>query len=172
MKALSLHQPWASLVAVGVKTIETRSWSTLYRGPLAIHATLKRPPYAVVGVGLAGPVRGDDPHWAMDLRDGQRIRLPLGGVVATCMLVDVVPMVHSGEEGAIRTLDIDADGSLWIVEAEGDDPEDRDQRDVSAQRPYGEFTPGRFAWLLSGIAPVEPPIPAKGRQGLWTWEPE
>ena len=27
MKALTLHQPWASLIAHGVKTIETRSWA-------------------------------------------------------------------------------------------------------------------------------------------------
>src|SRR5690348_17556570 len=38
MKALTLTQPWASLVAIGAKRIETRSWSTSYRGPLAIHA--------------------------------------------------------------------------------------------------------------------------------------
>lgn len=38
MKALTLTQPWASLVMSGDKRIETRSWSTAYRGPLAIHA--------------------------------------------------------------------------------------------------------------------------------------
>lgn len=38
MMALSLPQPWASLVADGAKRIETRSWGTPYRGPLAIHA--------------------------------------------------------------------------------------------------------------------------------------
>ena len=38
MKALSLHQPWAWLVATGQKHYETRSWGTPYRGPLAIHA--------------------------------------------------------------------------------------------------------------------------------------
>ena len=38
MKALTLTQPWASLVAIGAKRIETRSWSTPYRGLLAIHA--------------------------------------------------------------------------------------------------------------------------------------
>ena len=38
MKALTLTQPWATLVAIGAKRIETRSWSTKYRGPLAIHA--------------------------------------------------------------------------------------------------------------------------------------
>lgn len=38
IKALSLWQPWASLVAYGVKRHETRHWSTAYRGPIAIHA--------------------------------------------------------------------------------------------------------------------------------------
>jgi hypothetical protein len=35
---LSLWQPWASLIYDERKTIETRSWEMLYRGPLAIHA--------------------------------------------------------------------------------------------------------------------------------------
>jgi hypothetical protein len=38
MKALTLWQPYASLIAEGFKAIETRGWSTPYRGPLAIHA--------------------------------------------------------------------------------------------------------------------------------------
>lgn len=38
IKGLSLWQPWASLIALKVKTIETRGWSTNYRGTLAIHA--------------------------------------------------------------------------------------------------------------------------------------
>lgn len=38
MKAISLWQPWASAVVLGIKTIETRGWSTNYRGRLAIHA--------------------------------------------------------------------------------------------------------------------------------------
>ncbi len=40
MKVLSLLQPWASLVVLGHKKIETRSWTTAYRGPLLIHASL------------------------------------------------------------------------------------------------------------------------------------
>jgi len=39
VKALSLWQPWASLIYDGCKKIETRSWELLYRGPMAIHAT-------------------------------------------------------------------------------------------------------------------------------------
>ena len=41
LKALSLWQPWASLIAVGAKRIETRSWPTKHRGPIAIHASAK-----------------------------------------------------------------------------------------------------------------------------------
>lgn len=39
MKALSVRQPWASLIAAGVKTIELRSWRTRHRGPLVIVAS-------------------------------------------------------------------------------------------------------------------------------------
>ncbi|MBY4726644.1 MULTISPECIES: ASCH domain-containing protein [Burkholderia] len=39
MKALSIRQPWAWLVAHGHKDIENRSWPTSYRGPLLIHAS-------------------------------------------------------------------------------------------------------------------------------------
>ena len=39
IKALSLLQPWASLVVMGAKRIETRSWSTDCRGILMIHAS-------------------------------------------------------------------------------------------------------------------------------------
>lgn len=38
IRALTLHQPWASLVAWGVKHYETRPRPLSYRGPLAIHA--------------------------------------------------------------------------------------------------------------------------------------
>ena len=38
MRALSLWEPWATLIRMGVKRVETRSWSTLYRGPLLICA--------------------------------------------------------------------------------------------------------------------------------------
>lgn len=40
MKVLSLREPYASLIKEGIKTIETRSWKTNYRGKLYIHASL------------------------------------------------------------------------------------------------------------------------------------
>ena len=37
-RGLSLWQPWASAIALGLKTIETRGWEVSYRGLIAIHA--------------------------------------------------------------------------------------------------------------------------------------
>lgn len=42
MKALTIFEPWASLIASGQKSIETRSWRTHYRGELFIHAGKKK----------------------------------------------------------------------------------------------------------------------------------
>lgn len=39
MKALSIRQPWAWLILQGFKPVENRTWETLYRGPLIIHAS-------------------------------------------------------------------------------------------------------------------------------------
>ena len=41
MRCLTIRQPWATLIALGEKRFETRSWRTTYRGELAIHAGLK-----------------------------------------------------------------------------------------------------------------------------------
>jgi hypothetical protein len=46
MKALSLTQPWATLVALSEKRIETRSWPTRFRGEVAIHAAKGFPGWA------------------------------------------------------------------------------------------------------------------------------
>lgn len=38
LRALSLHQPWASAWLSSIKRYETRHWETDYRGPLVVHA--------------------------------------------------------------------------------------------------------------------------------------
>lgn len=78
MKGLSLFQPWASLVAIGAKTIETRAWNTLYRGPIAIHASKKSPKTACEFA--------DDPRV---VATGLRMhRLPFGAIIAVAYLVE------------------------------------------------------------------------------------
>jgi len=52
MKALSIKQPWANLIAAGEKTIETRTWATDYRGPILIVSS-KTPKIEPAGFALA-----------------------------------------------------------------------------------------------------------------------
>lgn len=52
MKALSVKQPWASMIASGEKTIETRTWETSYRGRLLIVSS-KRPVIDNLPTGMA-----------------------------------------------------------------------------------------------------------------------
>src|SRR5271154_3146538 len=54
MKALTLWQPWASLMAMGHKKVETRVWETKYREPIAIHAAMQLPP-AWLGTSQENP---------------------------------------------------------------------------------------------------------------------
>ena len=91
MKALTLWQPWASLVALCVKTTETRSWATKYRGEIGIHAALKLPP--VHELGDWAITYGRLTGWFMESPDGEFHDLHFGAVVATATLVDCVPMI-------------------------------------------------------------------------------
>lgn len=74
MKALSVHQPWASMIARGDKGIETRTWPTNHRGELLIVST-KRP-------------------------DPDHPDLPLGQALCVIELSDCRPMTREDEEDA------------------------------------------------------------------------
>ena len=52
MKALSIRQPWADLIVQGKKTLELRSWTTKYRGVLAIHASQSFNPDECLAYGI------------------------------------------------------------------------------------------------------------------------
>ena len=84
MKAITLEQPFASLVSIGAKTIETRPWSTDYRGPLAIHA--EKSAKAVT-----------DPYYRSLLVSAglDCERLALGKIVAIARLVNCEKVVQS-----------------------------------------------------------------------------
>lgn len=82
MKALTLTQPWATLVALGAKQIETRSWYTNYRGPLAIHAAKRFP-------GWAQELMEEEP-FSKYLSLWKAKDLPRGEVIAVCTLTSVV----------------------------------------------------------------------------------
>jgi activating signal cointegrator 1 len=178
LKALSLYQPWASLVALGVKTIETRSWSTSYRGPLAIHAGRHVArmdeafsAWTALPLGIYEATRSTENPSRFPPGEQVRDPLPLGAIVATCTLVDVVPMVgYDGCKNDSKHLCI-VNQSMLLHSRLGEPwPDGETEHVVSDQRPYGDFTPGRYAWLLADIKPLAEPIPTRGRQGLWDWQ--
>lgn len=146
MKTITLHQPWASLVAIGAKKIETRSWSTYYRGPLAIHAGMN-----------TGFMRGknsmlEEPYFKDVL---QGVELPVGCMVATCNLVHVQQMSELQVFPACKG--IGHGGKLWSLEAQ--------------ERAFGFYSIGRYMWLLDDIHTLAEPVPVKGSLGLWEWSP-
>lgn len=77
MRALSLTQPWATAVAVGIKQWETRSWPTVVRGEIAIHSAKGFPRYAKEFAA--------EEQAAGRLPQGQ---LPLGSIVCLAELVE------------------------------------------------------------------------------------
>jgi hypothetical protein len=170
VKAITLHQPWASLVALGVKTVETRSWPAplpMLGQPLAIHAGRTKVGYPDVPMEVWSPLCGSTPGL---LRDDVR-PLPLGAVVATCRLAACVPMVH------LVTAMVNPESVPWPnVQLNGPDvasfvQADGACTDLGPQRPYGDFRSGRWAWMLEDIVRINPPIPARGRQRVWNWDP-
>ncbi|QSB09687.1 ASCH domain-containing protein [Lysinibacillus fusiformis] len=79
MKAITIKQPWATLIALGEKRFETRSWQTKYRGPIAIHAgktmDMEYCEYP--------PIKRALQRHGIENED-----LPLGFVIATAELID------------------------------------------------------------------------------------
>lgn len=144
MKALTLTQPWASLVALGAKRIETRSWRTPYRGSLAIHAAKGFPKWAR-DTCLDSPF---DKELAGD-------ELRTGVVLCTCRLIACVPTRELQENRVIEVDHIAGCGDFFMSDLE---------------RAFGDYSPGRWAWLLADVKRLETPIPAKGALGLWVWE--
>lgn len=167
MKALTIWQPWASLIARGVKQYETRSWPTKYRGPIAIHAAVKDPNKLPLQgkEALERAVReeidaGRCPTWCF---------MPTGAVIATAELVNVWHIVyHPGPNvDKARHIDIGAES----MTEDKHDPHFGDYFvPTDKEIILGDWTPGRYAWELANVKVLPEPIQVKGKQGLWNFE--
>lgn len=76
MKALTIRQPWATLIMQGVKRYEFRSWKTNFRGEVLIHA----------GKGID---KEAVERLKKYLPEGE---LPLGKILGKVNITDCVPM--------------------------------------------------------------------------------
>ena len=74
MKVITLKQPWATLVAEGIKKYEFRSWNTKYRGKILIHAGL-----------------GVDKEELDKFKD-LNLEFPKGKILAEVEIVDCLPL--------------------------------------------------------------------------------
>lgn len=148
MKALTLTQPWATLVAIGAKRIETRSWLTVYRGPLAIHAAKGFPKWA----------REFTEEPPVSVLFGMHYEYPRGEVLATCRLVACKRIVTRD-----HLLADAGSSSAYVGNGEMLPP-------TGQELSFGDYTHGRYAWIFEDIKPLPRPIPAKGALGLWDWE--
>lgn len=162
MRTLTLPQPYASLLAVGAKGIETRSWAPSYRGPLAIHAS-SRHVHSGKSLLLARMARIAGSISPEQEQEFRARAVPFGAIVATCELVDVVPTNE-----IVWSDDLDRPWRI-IVSRSGADHVDWVMASTS-ERAFGDFGEGRFAWLLDNVHTFADPVPAKGAGRLWHWE--
>jgi len=161
MKAITIIQPWATLIAIGAKHIETRSWSTNYRGPLAIHAGKNK---SFITKGSKNFILDKEPFYTVvhDYNYLQPAALfPLGIVIAVCNLIDVIKIPNENEmlvkNIKYKNLIFKTEETILVdVPPNG-----------KFEYHFGDYTPGRYAWILSNVHILENPIPAKGALGMW-----
>jgi hypothetical protein len=220
VKAIVVRQPWATLITLGVKSIETRPSPP--SGPMRPEGvrglpgcSLERGERIAIVAGAAKPamrstddesddgsgwwfgddlrvcVPDDDDHWWLERWPGLRSTeemetwpLPLGAVVCTVTVDDALPVID-GPTGAPWPDVSPGDPAIARYRTEMDwvswHPDDLEVRGwarhfnadrsrcfpLDDQLPLGDFTPGRWGWLLSDVRRTTP-IPCKGRQGVFT----
>ena len=94
MKALTIIQPWATLIASGHKMNETRSWKTNYRGEVLIHAG-KNPKDYTSGCYIDDP---DGRHFQeAGITPNNFEELPRGSIIGKATLVNCIHTIRSSE---------------------------------------------------------------------------
>lgn len=138
MKAITIRQPWASLLVTGEKLYETRSWATSYRGPIAIHAAKWPVRRTIDALSAAGQwdtleqVERLIPHFT---KLGE---LPIGAIIGKAILTRCSPI----DEAFLAKL-------------------------TEQERALGDFSLGRYAWEFSEMKASTQLIATRGAQGLW-----
>lgn len=82
MKVITIKQPWATLIAEGLKEYEFRTWNTKYRGDILIHA----------GKSVD--------KTAIERFKCYNLKYPTGCIIAKAVLTDSVPV----DENFVKTV--------------------------------------------------------------------
>jgi len=142
MKTITIKQPWATLIALGEKKFETRSWQTKHRGPLAIHAGKQIDKESCDYLPIKQALHK---HGIESYKD-----LPTAVVLAVVDLIDCHKVPN----------EISPAGVEFEKKLEGDEVY------------FGDFDEGRYAWELANLQVLPEPMPAKGQLSLWEWNNE
>lgn len=165
---LSLHQPWASLIAIGAKRYETRSWPApraLTGRRIAIHAAKTTTSLRQL---CDEGVEGGWEHGVIgDFQVGYCVRDEGEGRPGDTFIVEhsgsTWPRVHNetlplGAIVAIATLHsilgTSSEAALWRTHG------------LETERPYGDWSPGRWAWRLTDVQALPEPVVFVGGQGF------
>jgi hypothetical protein len=146
MKALTIWQPWASLIMAGAKPVEWRGWACprwIVGQRIAIHAG-SRPARRDEIADIIARIDDAETSLIADVARPLLTRVhsgawPLSSVLGTAIIGTPIPVV------------------AWLMEHA---PGFLDSNRVDHSK---------FAWPLTDIERFEPPIPARGAQGFWNW---
>ena len=152
MYAITLHQPWASLITLGLKMVETRSWpapARLVGQRIAVHVgkRLIRQPGGRIERELQA-------QWGEDWRRN----IPTGAVLATAVLAGMAQVARADLLAGCAAHD--PWGEVGYAAGRRRTPID----------PWGDFSAGRWLWFLDDVEALPEPVPAVGRQSLWSWD--
>lgn len=166
MKALSLWNPWATLLVSGRKRVETRGWPMHHRGPLLIHAA-KKWDIHLQAICLDEPFRQclaefgvpPAPHtWTSADMAARKAGwgMGFGAVVGRVDVVDCyrTEQVSTGRYDAPPRRGSGLPGHRCLVIS-------------GTEEAFGDYSAGRFAFLCENPVRFAQPIPFRGAQGLF-----
>lgn len=162
MKAITLTQPWASLMTFDEKHFETRSWGTAYRGPLAVHAAKGFPLDCRELAGIPPHHTALKRHGIDDWRG-----LPRSVVLAVVELVDCIDVLRLAYHDSAHRRPFYSSrlqpqpplGPEVVVEG------------AEHEIDFGDYSEGRWIWITRGLTVLDEPQAARGALGLWEWKP-
>lgn len=144
MKVISLLQPWASLVVLGHKRIETRSWNTKHRGKIWIHAS----------AGKQGLKLIDSEMWDLFNHLGFNVdTLPYGAIIGQANLTWT-------QRTEVLKERLEERANILIEHL---------MHSGKQELKFGDYSPNRYGWMLDDASQLSKPIPAKGKLGIWDY---
>lgn len=180
MNAITLHSPWAELIAYGGKQIETRSWpapASAIGQPIAIHSGKTFHEYAH--------------EWLIDSEEAQAVFAgakisPYTGLPGDFRWKNVGELrflenadskfLFGHTRGCVLAVATLA-GCYRMTQRPGIDGaclyDPKTKRAVYPsleERAFGDWSPGRYAWVLSDVVRLPQPIPTRGYQQVWQWD--